>query len=129
LDLPARLFLPFQTRLNKLLATKSCRFTPSFLSSRVTINWVEMPERESIPGNQQRAKAAHPFKSRHHIHHGVLQRMTHVQRAGDVWRWNYDGNAGAFSSRLFPAQNSLLLPALVVVLFSLFGIVLFGNFH
>ena len=82
------------------------------------------------PRQPQRPEPAHPLVPRHHVHKRMLERVAHMQRAGDVWRRNNDREHGRV--RVFVdlrRKRAALLPAFVVVLFSLFRVVLFGDFH
>src|SRR6266542_5204253 len=56
--------------------------------------------------------------------------MAHVQGAGNVWRRNYNGKGGRIRVVVnLRRKTTLLFPALVVLLFRLFGVVLFRDFH
>src|SRR6185369_8171526 len=68
--------------------------------------------------------------TRHHVHERVLQRMAHVERAGDVWWWDsYAENRRVRILINLRGKIAILLPALVMMLLRLFGIVLFGDVH
>jgi hypothetical protein len=76
----------------------------------------------------QRAITAHALVPRHDIHDRMLQRVAHVQRAGNVWRRNDDGEN--WRARILidlRRKRTALFPAVVVVLFGLFRVVLFGD--
>ena len=46
--------------------------------------------------------ALHTFEAGERVHDGVLERMTHVEAAGDVGRWDGDAEGFAFAPlRLF----------------------------
>src|SRR6185369_18046510 len=68
--------------------------------------------------------------TRHHVHERVLQRMAHVERAGDVWWWDsYAENRRVRILINLRGKITILLPALVMMLLRLFGVVLFGDIH
>ena len=78
----------------------------------------------------QRSEASHPLVPRHDVHERMLQRVAHVEGAGHIWRRN--DNREHLRARIlidFRCKSATLFPAFVVVLFSLFGVVLFGDFH
>ena len=65
-------------------------------------------------GLPQRAPALHPVKSRQRVHQRVLERVTHVQGAGDVRRRNHDAvrrsiARGREPPRGFPALRRFAL--------------------
>ena len=68
--------------------------------------------------------ALHPLPARQGVHNGVLERVTHVQAAGHVGRWNHDRKGLALAGR---GETVVGLPALVPAGFDLFGLV--GLFH
>ena len=56
--------------------------------------------------------------------------MAHVERAGDIWRMdNYRKYGRVWVLIDFRGEATLLLPARVMMLFRLFGIVLFRDVH
>ena len=80
------------------------------MSWRSTTIWVAMPA-WSVPGCQSTSLAAHALEARQHVLQGVVERMAHMQRAGDVGRRNDDaiglgvaplGPAAAERARLLP---------------------------
>ena len=78
----------------------------------------------------QRSEPAHPLVPRHDVHERMLKRVAHMEGAGDIWRRNDDRED--LRARIFidfRCKSPTLFPAFVVVLFSLFGVVLFGDFH
>src|SRR5690349_6743216 len=82
------------------------------------------------PRQPQRAKATHTLVTRHHVHQGVLQGVAHVERTRDVRRRDDDGKDGSLWILIdLWREEATRLPALVVMLFGLFWVVLFRDFH
>ena len=78
----------------------------------------------------ERAVPAHSLVPRQHIHHRVLQGVTHMQRAGNVRRRNrYRERRCALVAINLGSEAALLLPARVMMFFGLFRIVGFGDVH
>ena len=80
------------------------------MSWRSTTIWVAMPA-WSVPGCHSTSLAAHALEADEHVLQRVVERMAHVQRAGDVGRRDDDavglgvaplGPAGAEGARLLP---------------------------
>src|SRR6266550_796312 len=78
----------------------------------------------------ERAEAAHSLVAREDIHDRVLQRMAHVQRAGDVRRRDHNSEHGSVLISInFRSKIPVLLPPLIMMLLCLLGIVLFRYVH
>src|ERR1700730_2946585 len=78
----------------------------------------------------ERAEAAHSLVACEHIHDRVLQRMSHVQRAGNVRRRDDNREHGSVLVSInFRSKVSVLLPALIMMWLCLLGIVLFRYVH
>src|SRR3981081_277878 len=78
----------------------------------------------------ERAEAAHSLVACEHIHDRVLQRMAHVQRASDVRGRDHNREHGSVLVSInFRSKISVLLPALIMMLLCLLGIVLFRYVH
>src|SRR5687767_12846383 len=78
----------------------------------------------------ERSITSHAFMAGEHIHKRVLQCMAHVERACNVRRRNYDcENRSGFVLIYLWGKIAILLPAFVVMLLGLFGVVLFRDIH
>ena len=128
-DLSARFVFPLPNALDKLLAPEIVPRLP-FLLQRARDHQLRRDAGVVHPRQPKRAIPTHSLVPRHHIHHRVLQRMAHVQRAGNVWRRNHDGEYRRLRIAIYLRREiAILLPPLIVVLLRLFGVVLFGDFH
>ena len=78
-------------------------------------------------GHPQGCVPLHPLGADEHVLHGVIQRMTHVQLAGDVRRRHHDG-VGFLVGVCFRVEVAAVQPELVDAVFHLTGIVLFCEF-
>jgi hypothetical protein len=82
------------------------------------------------PDEKQRPVAEHPLPAGEHVHKRVLKRVAHVQRPGHIRRRYNDREWFGIGVLIdLGRKKPFGLPSLVMVLFGLFGVVSFGDFH
>jgi len=76
----------------------------------------------------QRVVAAHPVVADHEVHQRLLERMPHVQRAGDVRRWQLDAERGGIGPHR-RAEETAGFPEGIPPRLDGVGFEAFGEFH
>ena len=126
-NLSAVFLLPLPDSLDELFASQVVSRLPFLL--QLARNHQLRRDTGMIHSRQpQRSPSQHTFVSRQHIHHGVLKRVAHVQRARDVRRRNYNRKNRRVRIRIYLRREiAALFPTRVMMRLGCFWIVDFRD--
>ncbi len=73
--------------------------------------------------------APHAVIARQRVHDGLVKSMTHVQRAGDIWRRQQNAKVVLFSTIQASGEIAARFPNRIPVTFDFGRFKTFGEFH
>ncbi len=126
-NLPAVLLLPGPDAFGKLLTAKIVA-RQAFLLQLARHHQLRRDTGVIHSRQPQRAKSGHAFISGQHIHHGVLQSVAHMKRAGNVRRRDHNRENGRVRILInLGSEIAALFPTRIVIPLGCFRIVSFWD--